>query len=179
MLLAMSEDTIDQVIDQTGEQDSQPVDEQPSVDVDAILAEKQELEEKNRQLYARLKKAEAKKEETNNSVATKTEPDDDLRETVNSLSLAEKKRQFGYQHGLSPEETDAVFRLNPNPTKETLDDPFVKGGISAIRQKTRVEEATPSTGSKTPTFGGKKFTELSLEEQRKHYAEYVKSKTGQ
>lgn len=173
----MSEDTIDQVIDQ-GEQDSQPVDEQPTVDVEALLKEKQELEEKNKQLYARVKKAEAKKEEPNNSVATNTEPDDDLRQTVNSLSLAEKKRQFGYQHNLSPEETDAVFRLNPNPTKETLDDPFVKGGINAIRQKARVEDATPSTSSKTPTYGGKTFSELPLEEQRKHYNDYIQKKLG-
>lgn len=70
--------------------------------------------------------------------------DDDIRETVKKLSLAEEKRQFGYQHGLSPEETDYIFRFNPKPSKELLDDPFVKGGLSSIRAKKRVEENTPS-----------------------------------
>lgn len=76
---------------------------------------------------------------------TKKEVPDDIRKTVEQLSLAEKKRQFGYEHGLSPEETDAVFVFSPNPTKETLAHPFVEGGLAKLRSKKRVEENTPSS----------------------------------
>jgi len=79
---------------------------------------------------------------------------DDLRSTVQELKLAEQKRQFGYANSLSPEETDAVFKLNSNPTKETLNDDFVKGGLQAIRSKKKVEDNTPrssrSSGFKLP-----------------------------
>ena len=46
---------------------------------------------------------------------------------------------------ISPEETDAIFKLSPNPTKEVLDDPFVKGGLSSLRAKRKVAENTPSS----------------------------------
>lgn len=78
--------------------------------------------------------------------------DDDIRLTVKELQMAEKKRQFGYEHGLSPEETDAVFKLSPNPTKEVLDDPFVKGGLASLRAKKRVAENTPSSSSRSASF---------------------------
>lgn len=79
---------------------------------------------------------------------------DDIVKSVKSLEFAEKKRQFGYQHGLSPEETDAIFAFNPNPTKETLTNPFVEGGLAKLRSKKRVEENTPSSSSRS----GKPFT---------------------
>lgn len=76
---------------------------------------------------------------------TKKDVPDDIRKTVEQLSLAEKKRQFGYEHGLSPDETDAVFTFTPNPTKETLANPFVEGGLAKLRSKKRVDENTPSS----------------------------------
>lgn len=79
----------------------------------------------------------------------KKEPDVELHKTVAELALAEKKRQFGYANGLSPEETDAVFRINPSPTKETLEDPFVQGGLNNLRAKKRVDNNTPSSNSRS------------------------------
>ena len=77
----------------------------------------------------------------------KTDVPDDIRKAVEKLSLAESKRQFGYENGLSPEETDAVFGFNPNPTKETLKNPFVEGGLAKLRSQKRVSENTPSSSS--------------------------------
>lgn len=77
---------------------------------------------------------------------------DDIKLTVKELQLAEKKRQFGYEHGLSPEETDAVFKLSPNPSKEVLEDPFVKGGLASLRAKKRVEDNTPKSSSRSASF---------------------------
>lgn len=79
---------------------------------------------------------------------------DDIRKTVEQLALAEKKRQFGYENGLSPEETDAVFAFTPTPSKETLKNPFVEGGLAKLRSQKRVSENTPSSSSRS----GKPFT---------------------
>ena len=75
--------------------------------------------------------------------------DEDITLTVKELKMAEDKRQFGYENGLSPAEVDAVFKNNPNPTKETLEDPFVKGGLAAVRSQNRVESNTPRTSSRS------------------------------
>lgn len=121
------------------------------------------------------KKDEPVKQETPKPVEDKSAtPPDDIKQTVQELALAEKKRQFGYSHGLSPEETDAVFRLNPNPTKETLDDPFVKGGLANIRSKKKVEEATPSSKRRSFSLTSKEFKELPKEEQNASYQEHLK-----
>jgi hypothetical protein len=101
--------------------------------------------------------------------------DDDIRLTVKELQMAEKKRQFGYEHSLSPEETDAVFKMTPNPTKEVLEDPFVKGGLASLRAKKRVAENTPSssrsTGFKLPSKEG-----TTAEDQQKAFEEYMKNR---
>lgn len=101
--------------------------------------------------------------------------DKDIRLTVKELQLAEKKRQFGYEHGLSPEETDAVFKLSPNPTKEVLEDPFVKGGLNALRSKKRVEENTPKSSSRSASF---KPTENTSDARQKALEEYVSKRFG-
>lgn len=126
-----------------------------------------ELEAKNKQLYARIKKGEQKVEKPQPNSTT----DDlsDIRETVSKLSLSEKKRQFGYEYNLSPEETDAVFRLNPNPDKKTLEDPFIKGGLEAIRAKKRVEGAIPSSTGKVPTVNGKTWSQMTPEERKSNF----------
>lgn len=120
------------------------------------------LTETNKKLFERAKKAEGfekqadgswikkqTKPKTEHLQTPKKEIDEDTKKTVANLQLAENKRQFGYANGLSPEETDAVFRINPNPTKETLEDPFVKGGLEAIRAKKRVENNTPNSSSRS------------------------------
>jgi hypothetical protein len=121
------------------------------------------LLETNKKLFERAKKAEGFEKqadgtwvkkpkapvENKNLQTPKKEIDEDTKKTVANLALAEEKRQFGYSNGLSPEETDAVFRINPKPTKETLEDPFVKGGLEAIRAKKRVDNNTPNSSSRS------------------------------
>jgi len=139
-------------------------------DVESLKAKLEATEAKNRQLYARLKKDEQPKE----SVKSETTDDfSDIRSTVQKLSLSEQKRQFGYENNLSPEETDAVFRLNPKPDKKTLEDPFVKGGLEAIRPKRRVEGATPSSTGKASTVNGKTFAEMNADERKANFEKIV------
>lgn len=119
------------------------------------------LTDTNKKLFERAKKAEGFEKQSDGTwikkqkpveskplQTKKNEPDDELKNTVAGLALAERKRQFGYENGLSPEETDAVFRINPNPTKDTLKDPFVEGGLNHLRAKKRVDSNTPGNSSR-------------------------------
>lgn len=128
------------------------------------------------QALARAKKAEEALKKSSHNLPAK---DDDLHKTVAELKMAETKRQFGYEHGLAPDETDMVFRFNAKPTKEDLEHPFVKGGIEALRAKRRVDSNTPSPSSKIFKVSGKQWHELSPQEKEANWAkrqEHLKGK---
>lgn len=147
--------------------------EAPAEDAEALKKRLAEVEATNKRLYARLKKEEVKKEPVKQPEET-----GDAGTRLARLEKAEEKRQFGYQFGLSPEETDKVYSVTPNPTKETLEDPFIKAGLEAIRRAKRVAGATPSPSSKTPKIGGKSWSEMSKEERAKNYGLAFKKATG-
>lgn len=129
------------------------------------------------QVFARAKKA----EEALKALQTKKpleEKHDDIRSTVAELKLAETKRQFGYENGLSPEETDFVFKINPKPNKDVLEDVAIKGALTAIRAKKKVADNIPrasrSSGFQLPT----KKTPLTADEKEAEYEKYKKEKLG-
>lgn len=157
------------------EEQSQEEDQEETPDANELKARLAELEAKNKQLYARLKKEKTATKQPKTQSASEN-IDDDLRSKVETLSLAEQKRQFGYAHGLSPEETDAVFRYNPNPTAETLSDPFMKGGLSMIRKSKRLSDGIPTSSSRSFSVEGKSFQELPKEDKQKHYQSLIKSR---
>jgi len=130
---------------------------------------------KQKAINRRLSKKIASPEKTKQDLPEKK--DDDIRLTVKELQMAEKKRQFGYEHGLSPEETDAVFKLSPNPTKEVLDDPFVKGGLASLRAKKRVAENTPKSSSRSASFNIDP-TKATAEDKQKALDEFVAKRFG-
>jgi hypothetical protein len=144
---------------------------------------KKEIERKNsiiRQLTARVRKAENKpnldtppiKKDEKKEVMH----DDRIVKTVEKLELAERKREFGYENGLSPAETDHIFKINPNPTKELLEDPFVKGGLQALRAKKRVEDNTPSNSQRSPTFQLPKKADMTPDEKQQHFEQHMKNR---
>lgn len=103
----------------------------------------------------------------------KVEPiGEEVVQTVRSLKIAEDKRQFGFENNLSPQETDYVFKFaNGKPTKEVLNNPFVKAGIEGLRATKRIEDNTPSSNHRSPVFQGKEFKDMDEEERRKRYNE--------
>lgn len=78
---------------------------------------------------------------------------------LGKLELAEAKRQYAWENNLSPDETDRIFAITPQPSKKTLEDPFVKAGLEAIRAQRKVNEATPSPSGKFATIEGKPLQE--------------------
>jgi hypothetical protein len=147
---------------------------EPENDVQKELAKKDAI---IRQLTARAKKAEQQQKNFDiNKRDEKVGVDDDIKQTVQSLALAERKRQFGYENNLSPDETDHIFKINPNPTKEVLEDPFVKGGLQAIRAKKRVESNTPNSTSRSPRFEIPKKEDLTPDDKQKAFEEFMSSR---
>ena len=140
-------------------------------------AELETLKEKNKQLFARVKRAEELVKKNQARVKNNSgEEDSDLRKTVNKLELAERKRQFQYKHNLTPEETDYIYRFaGKEDLDKMLEHPFVKAGLEAIRAQKRVEEAIPSSSSSSRTIEGKSWSELSTDERKKNFDKYVSS----
>lgn len=161
----LDEDTLDL------ELEPEEASDEAQVDVEALKQRAAELEAKNKQLYARLKKqAPAEK--------PKLKLSEELGETgtrLSKLELLETKRQFAWENNLSPEETDKVFSLTRNPTKETLKDPFIQAGLEGLRALKRVADATPSTSGRAKKYEGKSFDELPTEDQKNNYADHVAS----
>lgn len=144
-------------------------------DVEALKQRLADVEAKNKQLYARLKKPTAEKPKLQSS---SIDGIDEIKSTVSQLAMKDKMLDFGLEYGLSREEVQAVFRINPNPSKETLEDPFVKGGLQAIRAKKSLENAIPSSSKRSPTVDGKTWTEMSKEERAKNYSTVMKKSVG-
>ena len=144
-------------------------------DVEELKAQLQKKDEIIRQTLARAKNAEQKIKITKPEPKAKVD-NDDIYKTVSELKLAEQKRQFGYENSLSPEETDHIFKLNPNPSKETLDDVFVKGGLEAIRNKKKLEANTPALSSRSPKFQVPSKKDMTPADKQKAFEEYMASK---
>ena len=128
---------------------------------------------KNKAIADRLKK------KLSNQPITqpKQEHEDEVVKKVNHLSMLEEKRQFGYEHGLSPEETDHAFRFaNGKPTKETLQDSFFMGGLESLRAKKRLESNIHSPSSRSTVFADKSFSDLSDDERKKTFEARMKRK---
>lgn len=102
--------------------------------------------------------------------------DDEIVQDVKVLKEERQKRQFGFDHKLSPEETDYAFKFsNGKPTKEVLEDPFFKGGLESLRAKKRLEENLPGSSSRSSIFVDKSFSELDEEGRKKAFDSKIKS----
>lgn len=134
-------------------------------DVETWKQKAAELEAKNKRLFARIKKD----KEPAKTIKKPTEEVGDTGTRLSKLELLEQKRQYAWEHQLSPEETDKVFTLVAKPSKETLEDPFIKAGLTAIRSAKRVANATPSPSGRSSAFNGKSFKEMSEDERKKAF----------
>jgi hypothetical protein len=156
---------------------------------DSVEDEEQELEEESEEdetdwkaealkykaIALRNKKKSTK--QINNKLTDKAQTlDGEVGGRIANLEMAERKRQFQYDYGLSPKEVDRVFKVDPNPTAETLKDPFIKAGLQAIRSQERVDNNTPSSSAKSPVLNRQKFNKLSDEQKQAEYHRFLKSK---
>lgn len=138
------------------------------------------LEEANRKLFERAKKAEAEAKALKQSKPLQDKPkpvEETFVNDIKELKLAEKKRQFGYKNALSPEETDKLFRYaGDSDPNEVLKDPFFQAGLKTFRQQQKVQDATPSSSNRSTKVDGKTFAEMTAEERAKNWGKVVGGK---
>ncbi len=125
----------------------------PSEEVD-WKARAEEIEEKNKQLYARLKKQEQKPEEPK---LTNAAPETDAK-----FERLELKTD-----GYNTEEVDFLMQYGG---KEALANKFVQKAIEVMRKEAKSAQATPDGGAQSPIY--KKYTRdelnaMSVEELEK------------
>ena len=94
---------------------------------------------------------------------------------VDRLEESDRKRQFGFEHSLSPMETDLVFQFSRNPSKKTLKHPFVAGGLEKLRSRKNADDNIPSGHAfKSFKVNGKEWKELTPEERQANFADRQK-----
>jgi hypothetical protein len=114
-------------------------------------AEKAELERKNKELYARLKKT----EEENKRL--KSQPQDKPTNNSTQYATKEELERFALSQKYDEEIVGEIMRLGGSTA---LDNPLVKQGIDAMQAKKKSVSATPDTSGRSPIY--KKFTEAEL-----------------
>jgi len=86
--------------------------------------------------------------------------------------VLERKREFGYENGLSPAQVNLVFRLTKRPTGKFLKVPHVKAALDAISAQERIRSNTPSnSGRNFRSPSGKKWIELKPEERQASFGD--------
>lgn len=121
------------------------------------------------ELKARLKKAEAaiiKNKRPKQPSSTNPAPkSDDVPDWGKQLLEANEKRDFQFQHNLTPEAVDAVFRANGGkmPTPEQMEgDEVIKTIVRTFNAKSRVAANTPRGGA-LPTYKGRTYAEIATD----------------
>ena len=144
------------------------------------------LEEQNRKLFERAKRAEGfvkqpdgtwvKAQPKPSTLQTPTpKVDDEIIQKVNKLELSEKKREIGYELGLSPQETDKLFKFaGSSDPKEAFKDPFFQAGLTEVRRAESVAKAIPSSTNRSTVIEGKTFADMTSEERAKNWDKIIK-----
>lgn len=169
-----------EIIDSTNDTEVVASEETTAAEDTTVDAEK--LKEINRKLFERAKKAElelkslkTKSQELSTNKIPKIKLEEEVISDIAELKLSEKKRQIGYKHGLSPEETDKLFAFagKDNP-EEALKDTFFQAGLKEYRAQKRVNEAIPSSTNRSTKIEGKTFSDMSDEERAKNWSKLFK-----
>lgn len=153
-------DTLEAELDHSEEKEEE--DSTPTID---YKARAEAAERKAATLQRLLNK---KSEKTIN----KTNQDDysqDIREIKQNLKI----ENFADEHNLTKAQAKKLFEVNPNPTADTLKDPFIAEGLKALARKDRISNAMPQ-GGRVSTVGGKSFKEMNEDERRANYAKLLR-----
>lgn len=153
----------------------------------AKLAKQQELlkeaiqTKKNwRTKYEELSKSVPKETLSSTPAPAKVDEKDEVVARISKLETVEAKRQFGYAHGLSPEETDYAFAFAKGMDKspdDILKDTFFQKGLDARRAEETQSNATPRPSSRLSKVEGKTFEEMKPEERAKHWSKMTGAKS--
>lgn len=119
---------------------------------------------------AKAKQVETPAEKPNDPPVS--DPNDDLKKTVEKLQLSEEKRKAGDRHKLSSDETDLLFQMSgndPSRVDEIFKTDFFQAGLTGLRAKAATDSATPGPSNRSPQVEGKSFNQMNEDERRKNF----------
>lgn len=123
----------------------------------------------------------AEKKEIIQAPVQKPVADDDTKTTLDRLVQSDEKRTFGYQHKLSPEETDKLFAFAAGAKQspaEALKDTFFQNALKSHRAQVNNDAAIPGPSNRRPTVEGKQWSELDKKDQRQNFGAFLGAVTG-
>lgn len=132
-----------------------------SEDVGALKAKLAEVEAKNKQLYARIKKSPEVKKPSNNS-----QPEGDLEWKKKVDFILTKGKELDAE---AIDEVIAYARGKGISYDQALESPVMKSYLSEVKTKQRVAHATPSTSSGSRKIGNKTWAEMNAEERQTNF----------
>jgi len=150
-------------------QDTEEPKAEGSEDVDALKAKLAELEHKNKQLYARLKK-EPEKAEKKPSYSQPVE-DSDWKQKIEFITTKGRS--------LDAEDVDEVIAYAKGKGisyEEALNSQVIKAHLKVKQHRGKIANATPPSSSKSTIIDGKTWSEMSEEERRKNYTKMLKKR---
>lgn len=139
---------------QDSPQPDQEQESQPEEKKEITLEDYFELEKKNKQLFARLKKAEQDKKTESTEVLKSNTPSTETHDTDYWKEMMEL-RISGYS------EKEAQY-LMKNGGKKAVEDEFVMAAINAKREEQKATNAAVDTGSSAKSDVEKKYTQEQL-----------------
>lgn len=140
-----------------------------SEDVDALKAKLADLEHKNKQLYARLKK-EPEKAEKKPSYSQPIE-DSDWKQKIEFITTKGRS--------LDAEDVDEVIAYAKGKGisyEEALNSAVIKAHLKVKQAREKIANATPHSSSKSTVVNGKTWDEMSEDERRKNYTTLLKKR---
>lgn len=92
---------------------------------------------------------------------------------LDGIELANAKRDFGYDYGLSPKQVDFVAKFDPKLSAKTLELPHIKAALESMGNAAKARTNTPRTSGRTFTSKDKPFAKLSEDEKRANFGEHA------
>lgn len=154
---------LDLNLDDEEEQDPQSSTE----DVDALKKKVEELESKNKQLYARLKKP----EKADGKVNQNTAEDSDWKRKIEFITT--KGRDLDSE---SIDEVIAYAKGKGISYEEARNSVVIKSFLRVKQAREKVANAIPPSSSRTKIVNGKNWTEMTNEEREKNFEKMMKRK---
>lgn len=154
------------------DEDIQDIDEpkaEGSEDVKTLKEKLAELEHKNKQLYARLKK-EPEKVEKKPSYSQPVE-DSDWKQKIEFITTKGRS--------LDAEDVDEVIAYAKGKGisyEEALKSQVIKAHLKVKQHREKIANATPHSSSKSTVVNGKTWDEMSEDERRKNYTTLLKKR---
>ena len=152
--------------EQLNQNTDEPTAEGASDELATIKAKLAEMEAKNKQLFARLKK----EQEIEKKPTTNSQPDGDVEWKRKIEFITTKGRELDAE---SIDEVIAYAKGKGIPYDKALDSPVIKSYLSDKRSNDRVAHATPPPSAGSITINGKNFHDLETKDKEANFSKYV------